>query len=189
MNELFTLNIFLSILVVFTGTFLAVGLVALLLEKKILKSQQRQTQTHMLNLAIQDLLLNLWFTHELQSNSNLSSEGTYARYWFDGIRQLNLSFFSEHSKDYSKMVAVVHMMDVDNKKMDHGYFQETIEQADIIQSHLSSWVSTFNMLIQTHKLQIPQLPSASDLLDSIKNEYQKNPPKKVKNVEFNTMFP
>ena len=164
---IFTLVVILAILIV--GGFIAIALAWLFIQKKIMNTQNYTNISHVLNLAIKDLTLNLWFSHELMTNGTIPKMGTYARYWFDGMKSLNLSIISDVD-NYAKIMHIIHLMDVDNRKLDNGDFRDVVNHATTIQSNLLEWIPFINETIIKHELKIPLLPKT--MLEQIKQSYE-----------------
>lgn len=168
----------LALAIPFITTLLAVLIAILLswlfLNKSFRNNQHRQNRTHTINLAIKDLTLNLWFTHELLTNSDIKNTGTYARYWFDGIKQLNLSALTGNENSYAKMTPLIHMLDVDNRKLEDALFTGVIDNAANVQQQLLSWIPLINAIIRVHDLQIPFLPDGEEMLQQIKQAYEQS---------------
>ena len=165
---------YIFIFTTFIGVFFALLLSWFCIERRIFTVQQRDAKTHMMSLAIKDLTLNLWFTYELFNNESLKTTGTYARYWFDGIKQLNLSCLIGNDTGYVKITPLIHMLDVDNRKLEDGLFSSVIENASTMQRHLLSWIPLLNGIIEVHDLRIPLLPHSEEMLKQIKDSYEQS---------------
>jgi hypothetical protein len=164
-NIIFTLT-------TFAGTFIALLLGWCVIERRILKVQSRTAKTHMVNLAIKDLTLNLYFTSELLHNEVIQATGTYARYWFDGIKQVNLSSLTGSKNGYVQITSLIHILDVDNRKLEDGLFSSVIENASFIQKQLLAWIPLLNAIIEVHNLKIPLLPPPEEMAKQVEKEQE-----------------
>ncbi len=141
------------------------------IERRVFQRQSYDTKVHMVTLAIKDLNLNMWFTYELLHNADIRQAGTYARYWFDGIKGFNIAALTGSAHDYLKIMPLIHMLDVDNRKLEDGDYEGVVTNALAVQEQLRSWIPIINTVIQENRLKIPLLPSADHMLLQIQQQY------------------
>ncbi len=127
-------EVILPIIVHMLGGLGAVFLAWWLIDDELRQSAKREEWEKLLAFTMSDLRRNAWLVRELQKKEAAMSESkVYARYWMEGLRQLQVKLPKSQSSFANELWMLIHRFDQSNQMLDEGAVAMASHEAQAVE--------------------------------------------------------